>query len=143
MYDLNNPGYTPIAQAAVQQHTTGGQNPTLTPGIQPTAGYTPVAANFGNTQGQGSFFRNANGSFNTNNLQLGLGAIQTLGSLWMSFKQNKLAEKSLGLQEKAFETNLHNQTTSYNTALEDRIRARYHTEGRSDQADSYINEHKL
>lgn len=142
MFDFNN-GYTPVAQAAVQQHAAGTQNTNINAGTQPTAGYTPVAGNFGNTQAQGSFFRNPNGSFNTNNLKLGLGAIKTLGSLWMSFKQNKLAEKSLALQEKAFETNLHNQTTSYNTALEDRIRARYHTEGRSEQADSYIDNHKL
>jgi hypothetical protein len=75
---------------------------------------------------------------------LALGAIGTIGSLWNSFQQNKLAKQSIGLQKKAFETNLANQTQSYNTALEDRIRARYHTEGRSDKAaDTYIERNKL
>ncbi len=83
------------------------------------------------------------GGINTNNLQLGLSAVQTIGSLWNSFQQNKLAKQSLGLQTQAYKTNLKNQTSSYNTALEDRIRSRYATEGRSPQADSYINKHKL
>jgi hypothetical protein len=44
--------------------------------------------------------------FNTDSLKLGLGAVQTLGSLWMAFKQNQLANKSLKLQTRAFDTNL-------------------------------------
>lgn len=72
-----------------------------------------------------------------------LGGIQVLGNLWNSFQQNKIAKKSLNLQTRAFETNLKNTTQSYNTALEDRIRSRYNTEGRSEQADSYIDRNKL
>ncbi|MCA1807480.1 MAG: hypothetical protein LC687_06510 [Actinobacteria bacterium] len=76
--------------------------------------------------------------------QVGLGAIQTLGSLWNSFQQNKIAKKSLNLQEKTFETNLANQTKSYNTELEDRIRTRYDSERRDpSEADSYIDKNKL
>ena len=73
-----------------------------------------------------------------------LGGIQTLGSLWSSAQQNKLAKKSFALQEESYRTNLGNQTKSYNTALEGRIRSQYRTEGKSaEQADSYIEDNKL
>lgn len=78
--------------------------------------------------------------------QVGLGAIQTLGSLWNSFQQNKIAKKSLKLQERTFETNLANQKKTYNTELEDRIRNRYQGAGKgldSKEADSYIEKNKL
>lgn len=78
------------------------------------------------------------------NLQLGLGALQTVGGLWQAYNANKLAKESIGLQKQAYQENSANQKKSYNTALEDRIRARYATEGKSDaQADNYINENKL
>ena len=78
--------------------------------------------------------------------QIGLGAISTLGSLWNSFQQNKIAKKSLALQERTFETNLANQTQTYNTELTDRIENRYRSEGREnyqEQADSYVDKNKL
>jgi len=78
--------------------------------------------------------------------QMGISAISTLGSLWSSFQQNKIAKKSLALQERTFETNLKNQTTSYNTELRDRVENRYRSEGREDyqkQADSYVESNKL
>lgn len=76
--------------------------------------------------------------------QFALGAIQTLGSLWNSFQQNKLAKEAMKFQKEAFATNLANQEQSYNTALEDRINARYVTENKSQaDADAYIQEHRL
>ena len=76
--------------------------------------------------------------------QFALGAIQTLGSLWNSFQQNKMAKESMKFQKEAFATNLANQEQSYNTALEDRINARYVTEGKSQaEADAYTQEHSL
>ena len=76
--------------------------------------------------------------------QFALGAIQTLGSLWNSFQQNKMAKESMAFQKEAFATNLANQEQSYNTALEDRINARYVTEGKSQaEADSYIEKNRL
>jgi len=76
--------------------------------------------------------------------QFALGAIQTLGSLWNSFQQNKLAKESFKFQKQAYNTNLENQEQSYNTALQDRINSRYVTEGKSQaEADSYIAENRL
>lgn len=137
-------GYTPqMTQAAVSQQAVGSSGGV---GLNAAAGNAANAAvpnvNVSQT-GVGQFFRNGDGSFNTGNVQLALGGIQTLGALWNSYQQNRLAKESLGLQREAFETNLANQTQTYNTSLEDRIRARYATEGRSGQADGYIAEHSL
>lgn len=74
---------------------------------------------------------------------IALGGLKTLGSIWNSFQQNKLAKKSLKFQKKAFQTNLANSTKVYNTALEDRIRARFATEGRSGEADAKIAANRL
>ena len=74
---------------------------------------------------------------------MAIGGLETLGNIWSSFQQIKLAKKSLKFQKEAFRTNLKNSTQVYNTALEDRIRARYHTEGRSDEADAKIEANRL
>lgn len=89
------------------------------------------------TTGQPGFFQKGGGA------SLALGAVQTLGSLWNSVQQNKMAKKSFALQEESYRTNLGNQTKTYNTALEDRINARYATEGRSGEAAGYIEKNKL
>lgn len=52
---------------------------------------------------------------------------QGLGSLfqgWTGMQQLGLARDQLAFQKDAFNTNLQNQTSAYNTALEDRIRGR-------------------
>ena len=119
-------GFSPIQYNAINAQGQNNQPVSILPGGQ-------------NGLSLGNF---GTGSFG-GNLQLGLGAIQTLGSLWNSFEQNKLAKKAFKFQKQAFETNTRNQTKSYNTALEDRIRARYNTENRSSEADEYINRNKL
>lgn len=109
---------------------------TTTPGI--TAPQVPgVTGGAAAPQTPGFFAQGGIGQF-------ALGAIQTLGSLWNSFQQNKMAKESMKFQKEAFATNLANQEQSYNTALEDRINARYVTEGKSQaDADAYIQEHSL
>lgn len=73
-----------------------------------------------------------------------LGGLQTIGNLWNAYQQQKLARDALSFQKKAFETNLKNSTQTYNTALEDRIRARHNTEGRSSsETGAYLDKHRL
>lgn len=87
--------------------------------------------------GAGGFFGKGGGA------SLALGGIQTLGSLWSSFQQTKLAKKTLNFQKDAFETNLRNATKVFNNSLQDRIEARFATEGRPDEAAAKIEEFKL
>lgn len=105
--------------------------------VTPTTGITPTTV--GGAQGGGFLGPNF-----ASNAGVVLGGVQALGSLWNSIQQNKLAKKSIGLQEEAFRANLGDQRKSYNSALEDRIRSRYNTEGRSSsEADAYIDKNKL
>lgn len=120
-----------------QTTNTGLTAPVATaPGM--TAPQVPsVAGGAATSQTPGFFAQGGIGQF-------ALGAIQTLGSLWNSFQQNKMAKESMKFQKEAFTTNLANQEQSYNTALEDRINARYVTEGKSQaEADAYIQKNSL
>jgi len=122
-------------------------NAGLTGGSLQTANVTAGGVNpISGVQAQqpGNFFKNADGSVNTNNIGLVVGGIQTLGSLWNSYQQQKIAKEQLALQRQAFQTNLTNNTKTYNTALADRIRSRYVTEGKtSAQANQYLSANKL
>ncbi|MER9436702.1 hypothetical protein NKJ04_17565 [Mesorhizobium sp. M0618] len=77
-------------------------------------------------------------------LNMALGGLKTIGSLWQAWEANKLAKQQFSMQKNVAQTNLTNQISSYNTALEDKINSRYVTEGKSgDQAAAYIASHKL
>lgn len=66
------------------------------------------------------------------------------GTLWSGIQANKLAKDAFNFQKEAFQTNLANQISSYNTSLEDRIRARYAQNNRTQaEADAYIADHRL
>ena len=118
-----NTGLTALAT------TTSGITAPQVPGMTGGAAAAPQTPGFFSQYGPARF---------------ALGAIQTLGSLWNSFQQNKMAKESMKFQKEAFATNLANQEQSYNTALEDRINARYVTEGKSQaEADSYIEKNRL
>lgn len=135
-------GLAPLQSAAVQQQ---GAAPAASTGISGVSGgwlggnQQTITSPGGTITQSGSpgFFTKGGGA------GLALGAIQTLGSLWNSVQQNKMAKKSFALQEESYRTNLGNQTKTYNTALEDRINARYATEGRSGEAAAYIDKNKL
>lgn len=73
-----------------------------------------------------------------------IGGVQVLGSLWNSYQQHKMAKEQMGFAREQWDTNLKNQTQTYNTALEDRIRARHFTEGKGAEAtDAYIEKNSL
>lgn len=93
-----------------------------------------VAPNAGATPPQGGKFGNFLGNFA--NLAEGLSG---LGQLYIGLKSLGIAKDQLAFSKEAYRTNLENQKKSYNTALEDRIRSRYVTEGRSSaDADAYL-----
>lgn len=78
----------------------------------------------------------------------GLGSIAqglaSLGQAYSAMQGVGLAKDQMKFTRQAFEKNLQNAERSYNTSLEDRIRSRYHTEGRDDSAvQSYLNKHSL
>lgn len=109
--------------------------------VQPPAGGA-APQSFGN-----SLIWNGTGEDRSLNYQ-GLGlissGIQTLGSLYNTWQQSKLARESLNLQRDAYESNLANQTQTYNNSLEDRIRGRYTVSQQDDPAiQAQIDERKL
>jgi len=136
MFDLNG---TSLQDTAISQQAMA---PIQTPGIQtpqPGAAMAPIAGAQTPAGATGpGFFQEGGG------LQIGLGAIQTLGSLWNSFQQQKMAKKTFNLQKDAYETNLANQRSTYNSALEDRIRSRGAYSGASrEEQDATIAERSL
>lgn len=130
--------------------TTAGQAFTGSSGTVPTAGITPNIPNTAPT-GDMSFGSRLKNTFTTKDGGFDLGAVGNLaqtigafGTLWSGVQSNKIAKDTLAFQKDAYNTNLSNQISSYNLALEDRIKARYAQNGRStEDADGYINQHKL
>lgn len=73
-----------------------------------------------------------------------LGGVQVLGNLWNSYQSHKLAKEQMGFAREQWDTNLANQTQTYNTALEDRIRGRYAQGTRTEaQLQGEIDKHSL
>lgn len=66
------------------------------------------------------------------------------GSLWQGIQANKLMKESLALNRDAYQTNLANTISSYNLALEDRMRARGAQTGQSQsETEAAIAKYKL
>lgn len=77
-------------------------------------------------------------------LQLGLSGISSLAGLYTGLKSLGLAQDQFDLTKQAYQTNLANQTKSYNTALSDKATARGVMEGQnSDQVAAYIKANSL
>ena len=73
-----------------------------------------------------------------------LGALQTLGNLWNSFQQVKVAKDTLNFQKEAYYTNLANTEKDYNTRLESDSNYSFAVSGKTqDQADQYVRDHSL
>lgn len=70
--------------------------------------------------------------FNIPTGKLVLGGLESFGKLWTGFQGAKLAKKSFEHTRDITNANLNNQISSYNTALEDRARARFVGEGRGE-----------
>lgn len=146
--DYNNSGSMAPLSAAVSQQATQTPPTGLTAGVAGTAGYqAPQVGGAGGAGAGGIFGGNGNGPGffqQGGGAQMALGALQTIGSLWSAFSQQKLAKENLAFQKEAFNTNLTNSTQTYNTALEDRINARHKAEGKSaEETASYIDKNKL
>ena len=114
-----------------------GQGMQLPPAAGSPLGYTPPPA-AGN--GAGGFELGFNGP----TLQMGLQGLNTLGNLWGALQSTKLAREQLNFTRNVTNTNLNNSVKSYNTALEDRARARGFTQGQSDSdVNNYIANNRL
>ena len=88
---------------------------------------------FGGGGGVGGGGLGDNGfGFNIPTGKLVLGGLESFGKLWTGFQGAKLAKKSFEHTRDITNANLNNQISSYNTALEDRARARFIGEGRGD-----------
>ena len=72
--------------------------------------------------------------------KLGVNAFTSLGSLWAAFKGLNQAKKEFEFNKRITEKNLANSTKSYNTALEDKARARASASGNmsKDDVQKYI-----
>lgn len=83
---------------------------------------------------------------NADGIGLLLDGLTSLGEIYSAVQQNNIARDSLAFQKDAYNTNLTNQTQSYNTALEDRAYARANLRGTEQaQADAaaYVAKHRL
>lgn len=82
--------------------------------------------------------------FNLPTGQLALSGLAALGNLFGAFQSNRLARDQLDFTKRAYDTNLKNSVSSYNTALEDRARARGATEGQTQQqVEDYLSRNRL
>ena len=72
--------------------------------------------------------------FNIPTGKLLFNGLGTLGQLWTGFQGAKLAKKSFEHTRDITNANLNNQISSYNTAIEDRARARFVGEGRGENS---------
>ena len=127
-----NVGYNPSVSAGNIQadlaNSARGTNPTEVPGA---GGW------FGST------FKNKDGGLNLDALSSVGTTLASFGQLYAAFQSNKIAKDSLSFQKESYQTNLSNQLSSYNMALEDRANARAVQSGTPGSAEAYINKHRL
>ena len=130
-------------------YNTGPQLSSLAPVTSPVPmtkpaeiGQAAQAAAVGADAQKGNFW--GKDGFNLGSVGDIASIIGGFGTLWSGIQANKLAKDAFNFQKEAFQTNLANQISSYNTSLEDRIRARYSQNNRSQaEADAYIADHRL
>jgi hypothetical protein len=72
------------------------------------------------------------------------GIVGDLGGVYTALKGLGLAKDQLNFNKSSYNTNLANQTKTYNTELEGRTQAQYFTEGKTTaQADAYVKKNSL
>ena len=99
---------------------------------------TPVSGAGAQTGGAGNFWSKDGGA------GLVLGGIQVLGNLWNSYQSHKMAKEQMAFAREQWDTNLANQTQTYNTALADRIKGRYAVGERTDaEVQAEVDRNKL
>lgn len=79
---------------------------------------------------------------NGQNLGAAAQAFGALSSAWLGYQNLRTAKDQLNFQKGAFEKNFRNQTQSYNTQLEDRIRGRSANPNEAD-IQAYLARHSL
>jgi hypothetical protein len=108
----------------------------------PAMSTSPLSANMNQFSQLGA--QNTGLGFNLPTAQLGLSALGSLGSLWGAFNASNLAQKQFDYTKGVTDTNLNNSIKSYNTALEDRARARASVTGQSStDTQAYIDKNSL
>ena len=128
---------------AISTVNNGGNTGGVTGGAGlPDATVNPISTGgtnqSGQMGGQGNFWSKDGGA------GMILGGVQVLGNLWSTYQQHKMAKEQMSFAREQWDTNLANQTKTYNTALSDRARAQYHTEGGSDaDRDAYVAKNSL
>jgi len=82
--------------------------------------------------------------WNVPTFQMGLQGLNSIGNLWGAWQAQKLAKDQLNFTKDFAKRNLANQTQAYNTALEDRARARAAVEGQTTaESQAYIDRNRL
>lgn len=127
-------GMNQVASGGATMGTVGNTGMTDVTVQSPT---TPQVGGTGAQQGSGFWSKDGGAG-------LILGGVQVLGNLWSSFQAHKMAKEQMAFAREQWDTNLENQTQTYNTSLEDRIRGRYAKGTRSEgQLQGEIDKHSL
>lgn len=104
-------------------NTNQGSIPNVPAQGQGMFNYTPWGSGPGQARGVGYF------GANMPLFSAGIQGLSQLGNIYLGIKQLGLAKDSFNLNKRAFETNLANSTSAYNTQIRDRIAGRsYATE---------------
>lgn len=124
---------------APQIGSAGSSVPSYVPAFKSTAVIDAAGANTNDPKGFMSWFGENGDALKSITGVLG-GVAQIIGGM----QANKLAKQQLGLAREQYQTNLANQISAYNLALEDRVMGRYSDATRTKaNTEDYINKHKL
>lgn len=133
------PRVTPPTPMPGSDYPIFNQNPAYTgQGLSaPSEGFWGKGSDYSSlgSYGKGSGdFGDLGLGFNMPTGKLLFNGLGTLGQLWTGFQGAKLAKKSFEHTRDITNANLNNQISSYNTAIEDRARARFVGEGRGENS---------